>query len=634
MDIKTKILAVMLVVSGLVAITGIQSSTNSGDSTLNSVIPVGNNIGPSDYSRMESVSPVGAEVEEESDYRFSNNDGNIVYGPYHVEGEKYYYYDGSVLDSEFSSTTKPEVKGLHNFYLKTYTDPLFYSPAESDSAYNFSSVNAAETGKLLTQECGLEYDVVPEKYHSNLSKNVEVTEQFLEHASLENANNLIEQNKQTTSSYSDMVGNYVDLLSKDLSDNSCFGEDAEYSGLNVETPTPEQIKINDEVLINVFRMANENSEQLNRDIESRSQLLDGAPLNLTSPNVTLDESTSPAQVDYTPEEAVEEMNIRRAYEKHTLGTTTQYDEDYGLEDGDEEPVGDDPNADEFEDDDSETVNYTEDDESVNYTEDSQSGQTYEDTVDTGDETGIDENYNTFQVESLDNRTRENLKTVSEVPRAYDLKSACVSESTVPVYGWDKNVYPNIISGKELEFSSSAYVDEQIAPNIFSSCNCPNAGLTRLSWYVVDGAYEEIEGDRLFTQFEGEIADKIQTAENVFLTDPGQEKADQLGDTYHAGLVDNLEKNRYSSDIPEVWERSTRQRSKLEKLERSYDDFYNERHMDIWRSYFNIEEGEKVPRQQYNYFFTTESLYMMDIMPWSDSVWRLEEQPPQTVEALN
>lgn len=631
MDIKIKILAVVLVASGFVAITGIQSSANSGVSKLDSVVQIGNNIQKSDYSEMESVSPTGAELREESDYRFSNNNGNIVYGPYYLKGKKYYYYDGSVLDSEFSNTNKPEIEGLHNFYLKTYTDPLFYSPAENHSAYNFSSINAAETGKLLTQECGLEYDVVPEKYYSSLSENVVVTEKFFEHASLENANNLIQQNKQTTTSYSDMVGNYVDLLSKNLSDNKCFGEDAEYNGLNVQTPTPNQIKINDEVLVNVFRLANENSKELERDIDRRSEILQGKSFALKTRNVSVSEASSTLEADYTPEEAVEEMNLRRRFEKLMVGGRSQSSYDGDVSEDDYSSRTEYLDQDEQETSDSNPYDIQEDNNSVEYVEDGVQSRYQDDEAgDQSNESGIPENYRSY-ADNLPDYFESQVKTVKETQNAYDLSSVCVESSTVPVYGWDKEIYPNVISGKKLEFRASSYVQEEIAPNIFSSCNCPTGGLTSLSWYVVDGLFNEVEGDRLFTDFEGENSKQIKTAENVFLADPGENTAGQLGQVYENALTSGIKKDSYSSGIPKLWKRSVQQKSKLEKLKGPYSTFYNEEHMDIWRGYFDVDEDEVLPRAQYNYFLVTESQYMMDMMAWSDSVWRLEEQPPKTLE---
>jgi len=646
MDIKIKILAVMLVASGLVTIMGIQSSTNAGESTLDSVIPVGNSIDAADYSQMEHVSPIGAQVDEERDYRFSNKDGKILYGPYHVEGEKYYYYDGSVLDSQFSTTNKPEVKGLHNFYLKTYTDPLFYSPAENESAYNFSGINAAEKGKLLTQECDLEYDLVPEKYHNNLSENVERTEEFFEHASLENANELIQQNKQTTSSYSDMVGNYVDLLSKDLSDNKCFSEDAEYNGLNVQTPTPNQVKINDEVLINLFRMANQNSEKLTAEIDSRRTILSGENSNLESKEVSRSNQTT-VRADYTPQEAMSEMNKRRIYEKTNVWTPSmtnqsRYGENLTMNQFESQNYSHEgytyqsyvliENGRNYSD--REGFNYSQSDgEDINYAQ-SETESQEPDYVDNGENAGDENNYESFDAESIPQELRNKAKTVDSKPKAFDLESACVNSETVPVYGWDKNIYPNMISGKKLEFSASSYVGEDIAPNVFSSCNCPTGHTTRLSWYNVNQAYESVNNRRIHASYDGPSSDKVRDYENIFLADPGENTAENVGKTYKNALIESLNQSRYSSEIPHLWKRSIKQSSKLDNMKSVYDDFYNERHMDIWRSYFDLDEGEKVPRQQYNYFLTTESLYLLDIMPNSESVWRMDEKPAKTLTELN
>ena len=82
----------------------------------------------------------------------------------------------------------------------------------------------------------------------------------------------------------------------------------------------------------------------------------------------------------------------------------------------------------------------------------------------------------------------------------------------------------------------------------------------------------------------------------------------------------------------MWKRSHQQKSKLNSLAETYDDFYNEYHMDVWKGYFDEfyfpekEDDEKLTEERYYYFLIMESEYALNFMTYSDSVWRIDQQP--------
>ena len=537
------------------------------------------------------VSPTGIKLENKSQYRFAEYDNSLLYGPYLVDESKYYYQKGQVLNNRLKPVSNTKVEGLHNFYLKTYLDPLFYSPTNSKDL-NLSDFEKFEEQKILSEYCGLEYDLIPGIYFENLEQNQKTTERFLKYASERNADRVLSQNLNTTESYSEYVTNFIDLINRDVSGNECFANDTENYGLAKATRTPVQYRLDSQVLLNYSSMANDNIEALVGEIEYREKILKSEnETNLTIGRLELENYSYSYESVFGPQKAKEEMNERRIDEITSLAEATD-------EDAYEETQEDEDNQEEQTHKHGEETHTHEDEKTPDDTEKEVSGP----------------------VELTLNQWRD-VRLVEEVPVQYDLKPSCLERNSIPVYGWDKNIYPNIMLGEDTLFKDRPkYLRE-----LFTLSRCPYVELTRLNWYVTDGLYRDISQEPINTNYEGPRSIQVTEAERIFLEDPGDETLSQLSKVYKMALKDNLNSDKFSQELPIFWRRSLQESSRLHKFEPTYDDFYNDKHMRVWDKYFP-QPGPRSDASVYNNFLLLESTYALTFMTWSDSVWRLDEKP--------
>lgn len=528
--------------------------------------------GPQEPPQFEKeVSPIGTELEDSDNYRFAEHEGKMVFGPYLIEDRRYYYSEGKVLNNNLSSVNRPEVIGLHNFYLKTYLDPIFYSPGEN---FNLSGFDRFEEDKVLVGPCGLEYDVVPQDYFDDLEVNKEETEAFFRHASMQNAEDLVKQNRETIDGYAGMVGGFVDLINKDVEKNDCFVDvRGEGDGIALSTYTPVNYGITDEVLVNYSRMANENARVALSQVESRERILQGEKsysIEKTNRSVN-SEVVGNHSLKYNSTEALEEFNSRRLDE------------------------------------------YT----------------------DLFNQSSVSENVSEEKLELNDfadeKKVREKARLADKAPKKFDIRSYCLGGDFTPVYGWDKDVYPNIISGESLVQDSE---ESSNLKDFFTVCRCPYVEITRLKWHVMSDQYQGVSENRLSRNYTGLNKKAVSEAEASFLRDPGELTFSNLSESYESSLRENLRRGHFDSSMPLMWRRNIQQESRIHRFEEAYDDFWNEKHMSVWDQYYDINGDESFGRDIYSYFFVTESSYSMNFMTYSESVWRLEEKPDKFSGKIN
>lgn len=551
------------------------------------------------------VSPVGAEITDNRQYRFSEVNGSMLYGPYLVDGNRYFYQDGNVLDSSLDEVEKSKVERLHNFYLKTYLDPLFYSPQSGDM--DLSGFERFEKGKVLTKNCGLEYDVIPQNYFDDLDKNHNTTDSFLNYASYENAEILIDQNIETTESYSNFVGGFIDLIDKEVSQNKCFEDDANNEGIALATDTPVQYRIDTGNLKSYVKMANENSRKLLEDIQNRRSLLESKnKFEIETSSTEIENITFSFNNTYNREEALSEFNTRRKSEVANL-------EDDG-ESGNESEEGEGEGGEEGEEGTEAGEESEEGEESGDSEESENSSEAFR---------SSDDNVTTEKTSfNLTDGQKESLRTVDELPVKYDMNPYCLERDTVPVYGWDRNAYPNMILGQDTLFKDNA----EYLKDFFTSCRCPYVEVTRLKWYMTDNLYRNITEDKVSADYTGVDSQKVDRAERIFLKDPGENSMEQLSNVYDNTLRNSIKQGKFSNELPNMWKRNLQESSKLQVFESTYDDFYNEYHMQVWREYFPVDMDSKYSRLKYNYFLVSGTEYPLTFMTWSDSVWRLDKKP--------
>ena len=685
----------------------------------------------------EKVSPIGEQINSTDQYRFSEYKGNMLFGPYLVDDKRYFYYEGEVVNQNLKSVNRPQVEGLHNFYMKTYTDPLFYSPAAEDQQMNLSGFKRFEQDKILTRGCGLDYEVIPQQYLNELSQNYKSTNQFYRYASVENAQDLVEQNRQTVNGYSGMVSQFLEVMDKNISQNRCFRDDVRDGGIAKATLTPVQYRIDTKVFLNYSRMANENAELALQQIDSREQILAGEKslgFGIDSPTNVRNFSYD-FNLMYTGEEAKKEFNRRMVSEYTSLGEDEGEGSEYIPGSSDQGSAAEESESEEEEESEGsiEDMNISEqkaleiakselDDKwefknstfaegalrhlfeadnaraiievtpnglisekiyqrgtieggkvDINYTEALSTARTalndswelnqrgelvsgvykfgfsngplnaeitvsgaekrillderelISEAVVEGGEPAEEGEEGYSEESELEGEAAEKARSVDEVPNRYYLNSQCLGGDTTPVYGWNKNIYPNMISGQKLIEKSE---EDANLRDFFTTCRCPYVDVARLDWYVVDDQFKSISSNPVSAKYNASMREEVEQAEQIFLQSPGDDSMSQLSEVYGLAVKQNLKEGNYDSRIPEMWRRNTQQSSKLYKFKTAYDDFFNEKHMEVWSKYFPYgdKNEEKFERRIYNYFLVTESQYPLKFMTYSDSVWRLEERP--------
>lgn len=525
-----------------------------------------------------------------------------MYGPYILNSSRYYVYEGEVYDKSFEEVEMEEVENLHEFYLKTYMNPLFFAPFEKGKI-DMGDFKSFEEEKVLEKRCNLSYDMIPQNLFDSVEKNINVTYDFFTTASKENALEVLDHNRRTTESYLEMVNQFIDSFNKNISGNNCFKGKARPGMIARATFTPVQYKIGSDVIIDYARKANSNVEILMEEVsERRNVLFNGTGTSFEENTLELSNSSFDKEEEViSSEEAVKEFNSRRVSEYFELYFENETDE--------------------------------------------------RETVD--QEGGEEESNLSFPEEELDK-----VRKVENEPRLFVLETNCLEDETVPVYGWNRNVYPNIINGFKSRYRDVETNDEIVyVNNIFSTCKCPYAEITRLEWYVVNDIYREMKKrmskkdlrNTLSTKFiektgltidisvesnDNQVFEKIERSEKMFLNSPGSRSLEQLSNVYAETLGYLLGENVFDKKIPYLWKTRMKSESRLQEFKSVYDDFYNDEHMEVWNKFFLEEDYGNFTQTKYNYFFLSESLYPLKMMTWSETVWMPEEKPKKYSGELN
>jgi hypothetical protein len=498
-------------------------------------------------------------------------------GEFVEQGRQYYVHDGEILDSGLEPVDDTNVTGtiqeLHEFYLRTYLDPLLYTPTERPTPAavhsdehrpeEFEEVqrragifthdyDRLEEMKVLAQKCGLEYDLVPQEMFNAFDGVKGQTALFFQYPSTISAGDLMDSQREAASAYASYAGTVLELMNASLGSNECFHDGVGTVPIARLTMTDPSYGIDSSVVLDHVRKATRNAERLQSVIERRESILEGEErfaINTSRPTVS--NITHPEYDDLmTPDEAIDTFNDRRGEEYLEL-IQGQNDTDRAL---------------------------------------------------TPEE-------------------QEEARFAEELPRRYDIHDHCAPEgTTVPVYGFDMDVYPNLVAGRTSLHSNSS---EFRNIDHFTVCRCPYREISRLDWYAVDSMYEDLDADRDNATGGSDTA----TAEQVFLQSPGAGSYDQLGEVYTNAVKRMIGSGTFDEDLTTMWRRGMQARGKLHVLNETYDDFYNEDHMEVWNEYFpTTEQDRPFGAKRFNYFLLTESLYPLTFMTWSDAVWRIDEKP--------
>jgi len=497
-------------------------------------------------------------------------------GEFVEQGSQYYVHNGMVLDSELEqvedANTTATIERLHGFYLRSYLDPLLYTPTESPTPAavhpddhrpeEFEEVqqraglfthdyDRLEEMKVLAEKCGLEYDLVPQEMFNAFDGVKGQTDLFFQYPSTISAADLMESQRDAASAYASYTGTILDLMNASLGSNECFHEGVQTSPIARLTMTDPSYGIDSSVILDHIRKATSNAERIQSTIERRERILEGQEqFNINTSRPTARQISQPEYDDLmTPDEAIDTFNQRRAeeYRELVLG---------------------------------------------------QNGTNG----------------------SLTLEQQEKAQFAEDLPRRYDITDHCAPEgTTVPVYGWNMDVYPNVVAGR-----TSLLPNSSDLRNIdhFTLCRCPYREISRLDWYALDTMYKDLETGQNRTS-----EDDITQAEQIFRTSPSARSYDQLGDVYVNAVKRMIRSDSFDPDLTTMWRRGMQAKGKLHVLNETYDDFYNEDHMEIWQEYFPTTEADRpFGAKKFSYFLLTESLYPLTFMTWSDAVWRLDTKP--------
>ncbi|MFB6116033.1 MAG: hypothetical protein ABEK10_00840 [Candidatus Nanosalina sp.] len=273
------------------------------------------NLRTPEYQKLNRTSPLGEKINSVNEYRFSKLNNSILYGPYLVNDTRFFVHNNRVLNENLEETSNKQVRNLHRFYLKTYLDPLFYSPVDEGKKFALKNFEKFESEKILTDRCGLSYDLIPQNYFNSLERNHRYTEDFLEKASRENAIELIQENRRTVKAYSGYIGNFTDVITKKVSRNKCFTNgSAENTAIVTLTPGKYQIKF--ETIVNYTKTVNTNARKLLEEIEEREKILENGRKFEIDYNVSLPRFFGEVNLKWNETKTRSIINSRRTREYH------------------------------------------------------------------------------------------------------------------------------------------------------------------------------------------------------------------------------------------------------------------------------------------------------------------------------
>lgn len=179
-----------------------------------------------------------------------------------------------------NSSIEKEVMGLKNLYIKTRTDPLFYSSyAENLSFAKYHDLRKKVFGPLYPHiEIVRERNLYPQRFWGNLTTTIERTNNFYDTTSKQNAIEMLDQYENTAKAYDKGLVNFVHYLNESGFEESVIG----FSNGGETTPSL--------LSTNIQRMSN-NSQRLLDETKTRRGILHG--------NKSLERYFPKQEVNYT-----------------------------------------------------------------------------------------------------------------------------------------------------------------------------------------------------------------------------------------------------------------------------------------------------------------------------------------------
>ncbi|MGM5482987.1 MAG: hypothetical protein ACQESF_05980 [Nanobdellota archaeon] len=518
----------------------------------------------------------------------SNHSGMIKFGPYYMHGdEKYFVVGGEVLKpdmSEVGPNISRKIKALHNFYLSTFFQPLFYSPTDNKDQRNMSDLREMTKdyfeNRYPPSDFSDDYlNLNPDNFLINLEKNIKDTNKFLQYATYNNALNVLKQNRKTLFAYSENINNVLQLFSM------------------------ENMQFNENLLLN-YKKNLDNSHELFKEKTKQYKSIVEEKFNVSNKfydnNIDKYETAYDVIYIYSYIQAIFEQvdeNLRSL--KNTIKDKEKIlkaEENFkfkGLIEELSQKEYHDP----------ESFN------SINKTRALLFFNKYIDEEISKELGGrIIKKYN--KIRSIDQIKAYEIN-IEECAYTERLQN----KENIIFYGVYSDFYPNIMFEPPENLTIENYhhgKDVVFATN----CECPSKSeVYKLEWYVIDDMNNLTKQNNLTSQVGGLYKDKISKAEKIFVNYPSTRHLKYLSETYRTVLLNIIENGTYDKSIKELWERSTKSRSRIYMIESTFERYYNK-----------IYPDATVNLRQYDtYLYYHLDLFMMDsmfellYMPWSSTL---------------
>ena len=492
--------------------------------------------------------------------------GTILFGPYYIDDtdEGFYILEDNVYDSKLREVTNDKVIFLHNFYLYTRSNPLFYSPYDDIEQINFTKFENFSEEQYLSVSCNQTLENYPKEYYKELTKNILATDGFLENPSTHNAYVLIEQNERTFNAYTQGLNNIIKEFANPIIENSSCSENLEYEfriNYGFFIPYTDK-KIYVDNILSILDQFNQNTKILNEDIQYRKKVLSGEKEFIYPKSILSKTQGSELNDYYSREMAIELLELRSI-------------NDVVMSDGwDPQP---------------ETTN-----------------DTYEFRLNAT-------NINISEIQFPDVKEDDLY--------LFELNLICFPFEKGLVYGIDKDIYPNIFLATYFDESLDNLLSICACPYVAQTSlyweliydMFQRIGNQPLSDYFSEPQDQEL----------AETVNHMNAAEEDFLNYPSQDNLQFLSQTYRKVYFEHLEKGVYNEYLEEVWKRHILIDSKIYIYKKTFDRYYN--NLPDRRKYFWSPEYNESGLTEDNYYieFFTESFFFFNFMQWSGSVWQSE-----------
>ena len=492
--------------------------------------------------------------------------GTILFGPYHIDDpdEGFYILEGNVYDSKLREVTNDKVIFLHNFYLYTRSNPLFYSPYDDIEQINFTKFENFSEEQYLSVSCNQTLENYPKEYYKELTKNILATDEFLENPSTYNAYALIEQNEITFNAYSLGLNNIIDGFVNPTIENSSCSDNVEYeftTNYGFFIPYTDK-KIYVDNILSILDQFNQNTKNLNEEIQYRKKVLSGEK-DFIYPKLILSKTHEEKLNDYYSREmAIDLLELRSI-------------NDVAMREG----------------------------------LDSQqeiTNETYESRLNVAD-------INISKIQFPDVKEEELY--------LFELNLICFPFDKGLVYGIDKDIYPNIFLATYFDKSLDNLLSICACPYVAQTSlhwELIYDMFQRIGNQPISDYFSEPQDQEL-----AETVNHMNAAEEDFLNYPSQDNLQFLSQTYRKVYFEHLEKGVYNENLEEIWKRHILIDSKIYLYKKTFDRYYKnlpERHKYFWAPKYK-ERG--LTEDMYYVEFFTESFFFLNFMQWSGSVWQSE-----------